>query len=244
MKTCLPNLRTAFAVATMVAAMPVSAFDIDTLELLTQEQFRLVSKDLGAALSYKPLQPAEPLGVVGFDIGIAVTGTSLQSVGQLEQASGGDDVPSTLPVPTFRIAKGLPFGFDIGGAFAAVPGSSIRLVGGELRWALLAGSTLVPALAVRLSATRLSGADQLDLRTTGIDVSVSKGFALFTPYAGIGRVLIKSTPEGAGSLQQERFWSGKAFAGLNFNLLGNNLVVEVDRTGGISSGGVKYGFRF
>src|SRR5688500_14803363 len=78
--------------ALAAAASPALAFDIESLQLLNQQQFRAVSEDLGAALSYKPLTPAEPLGITGFDIGLALTGTSLKSVAELEQASGGDDV--------------------------------------------------------------------------------------------------------------------------------------------------------
>lgn len=225
-------------------AAPALAFDFDNLQLLNQRQFRAISEDLGAALSYKPLTPAEPLGITGFDIGLALTGTSLKSVAEFEQASGDNDVPDTLPLPTLRVHKGLPLGFDVGVALAAVPDSDIRLIGGELRWAWLAGGTLSPAVAVRLSASRLSGVDRLDLRTTGVDVSVSKGFAMFTPYAGVGQVWVRSTPNGVGTLQRESFSKGKLFAGLNVNLLGSNLALEVDRTGDVSSAGVKVGFRF
>lgn len=232
------------AAATLAAALPAAAFDLDSLQLLNQQQFRAISEDLGAALSYKPLTPAEPLGVTGFDIGLAVTGTSLDNTNELELASSGDDVPSTLPVPTLRLNKGLPFGIDIGLALAAVPGSDIRFWGGELRWAAIAGGTVMPAVGVRLSTTRLAGIDQLDLRTTGIDVSVSKGFALITPYAGIGSVRTKSTPNGVATLREESFSKTKVFVGANLNFLGSNFVIEADRTGDVASAGAKVGFRF
>ena len=240
--TSLRHLAAGAALA--AAASPALAFDIEALQLLNQQQFRAVSEDLGAALSYKPLTPAEPLGITGFDIGLAVTGTSLKSVAELEQASGGDDVPSTLPVPTLRLHKGLPFGIDIGAALAAVPGSNIRYWGGEVRWAVLEGSTVMPAVGLRLAMTRLAGVDQLGLRTTSVDVSVSKGFAVLTPYAGVGQVWIKSTPEGVATLQEESFSKTKLYAGVNVNLLGSNVALEADRTGSVSSASVKLGFRF
>jgi len=37
------------------------------------------------------------------------------------------------------------------------------------------------------SFTQLAGVDQLDFSTRGVDLSISKGFALFTPYAGFGK---------------------------------------------------------
>ncbi len=59
---------------------------------------------------------------------------------------------------------------------------------------------------------KLSGVDQLDLRTSSVDLSVSKGFAFLTPYAGIGRVDVRSSAPGT-LLKQEKFGLDKVFAG-------------------------------
>ena len=37
---------------------------------MTQSTFRDFSKELAVATSFKPLAPAEPLGITGFDIGV------------------------------------------------------------------------------------------------------------------------------------------------------------------------------
>ena len=55
--------------------LPAQAANLDYIYLLNQSQFLQLSEDFGSALSYKPLQPSEPLGVLGFDIGIAATST-------------------------------------------------------------------------------------------------------------------------------------------------------------------------
>lgn len=237
------TLRTLLIASGLCAAASAHAADINNLGALSQTQFRAVSEDLGAALSYKPLVPAEPLGITGFDIGIAVTGTKLQSRAALELASSGS-VPATLPVPTLRVHKGLPFNIDLGVAYAAVPSSNIRLIGGELRWAVLAGSVATPAVALRLSATSLSGVDQLKLNTAGLDVSISKGFAMLTPYAGVGTVRVKSEAKGVAGLTSESFGQGKVFAGLNLNMGLVNLAFEGDKTGDATSYGMKFGLRF
>lgn len=234
---CLPIVSVAFLPPGAGAA------DIDALQTLSQSEFRLLSEDLGAALSFKPLLPAEAMGITGFDIGIAVTGTQLKNEGLLQRASSSGDSISVLPVPTLRAHKGLPFNIDIGAMYAAVPDSNVRLYGGELRWAPLPGSTVLPAVAIRASFTRLTGVDQLKFQTTGLDVSISKGFANLTPYGGVGQVWVKSTPKNVPVLLEEDFTQTKVFAGLNINL-GINLLFEVDNTGGITSGGVKVGFRF
>ncbi len=234
-----------FAAALLAAAAaPALAADIDSIQLLSQNEFRLLSEDLGAALSFKPLIPSEALGITGFDLGAAVTGTKLKNVAILEKASSGGDVPSVLPVPTLRLHKGLPLNLDVGVAFSQVPGTNIRYTGGELRWAILPGSTLTPAVAIRGTLTRLTGVDQLDFDTKSLDISISKGFANVTPYGGIGQVRIKSTPKGVPGLRGEDFTQTKVFGGVNVNLGLANLAFEADSTGGTTTVGAKLGFRF
>ncbi len=234
----------AAALTSFVLAPLAQAADLNTLQNLSQADFRGLSEDLGAMLSFKPLIPSESMGVTGFDVGIAVNATRLEHRDVWRRAAGGADVSGTLAVPTLRVHKGLPFDIDVGATYAWVPSSNIRMTGGEVRWAVLPGSTVMPAVAIRGSLSVLSGVDQLKLRTAGLDVSVSKGFTLFTPYAGVGLVRVTSTPEDASGKSKETFTDPKLFAGLNVNLGLTNLAFEADRTGDATSYGVKLGFRF
>jgi hypothetical protein len=228
--------------AMALAASWAQAADVNPV-LLTQPEFRLLSEDMGAVLSFKPMIPAESMGITGFDVGVAVTGTKLENRAIWEKASNGSSVEATLPIATVRVHKGLPFDIDIGGSFAKVPSTNIQILGGELRWAILPGSTITPALAVRASVSELSGVDNLSLRTTGLDVSISKGFAFLTPYVGAGIVNVKSKPDAPG-LVSESFRQNKVFAGMNLNFGLVNLVLEGDKTGEATSYGVKLGLRF
>ena len=63
---------------------------------------------------------------------------------------------------------------------------------GELRYAILKAALRNPPIAVRGPYTKLSGISQLSLDTKSLDISISKGFAMFTPYAGIGQVWVNS----------------------------------------------------
>jgi len=227
----------------ILAASPAWAQEIDQLQDLAQTQFRLLSEDLGAALSYHAQIPAEPLGITGFDIGVGVTATRMQNAAVLQDATS-DDADTTLYVPTLRVHKGLPAGFDIGLTYAAIPGSNIRYTGGELRYAILKGGVASPALAVRGAITKLSGVDQLAFDTRGLDISISKGFGFLTPYAGIGRVWIESDPRGTGGLQKEEFSLTKVFVGIGMNFAVLNLNVQADKTGDASSYSLKLGWRF
>lgn len=237
-------IRIAATCTCSIAAAATHAADIDTINLLTPAEFRLLSEDLGALLSYKPLIPSEPLNLTGFDIGIAVTGTQLENRDIWRRAAGTQDVPSVLPLVGVRAHKGLPLNIDLGASYAVVPDSNVRVTSGELRWAVLPGSTLVPAVALRLGASSMSGVDQLEVRTVSYDVSISKGFAFLTPYAGIGRVNVKSTPSGAPLLQREDFGLAKVYAGLNIAFVPFALLIEADRTGDATSYGIKFGVRF
>ncbi|MCW5625092.1 MAG: hypothetical protein KIT73_10280 [Burkholderiales bacterium] len=240
----MKTIRTACCLFAAAIATPAFADDLDQLQLLNQSEFRRLSEDLGSALSYKPLAPAEPLGVFGFDVGVAVTATSLRNTDIFRKASSGGDFPSTLPVPTLRGAVGLPFGIDIGLSYAAAPGTNIKYFGGDLKWAVYGGSTLLPAVAVRGAYTKLSGVSQLDFDTKSVDLSVSKGFLMFTPYAGIGQVWVDSATKGVPGLGGESFSMTKYFGGVNVNLGLINFAFEVDRTGEANTFGGKVGFRF
>lgn len=208
-----------------------------------QADFRNLSEDLGSALSYKGIAPAEPLGVTGFDLGLEVTQTSLAKSASLWNKIGVSNI-SNLYVPKLHVTKGLPLDIDIGGFISTIPSTGINLYGGELRWAFLPGSSTMPAVAVRGSLTKLTGVSQLSLDTKGLDLSISKGFAMFTPYAGIGQVWTNSTPEASTGLTKESFTQSKLFVGGNLNLGITNLAAEYDKTGAAKSISLKLGFRF
>jgi len=226
----------------LLAAGSALAFDINRLQNVAQGDFRLLSEDVGAALSYHPQTPTEPLGVTGFDVGVSLTMSKVANKDALSRGVSGS-VPSYLPVPTLRANKGLPLGFDVGLMYSKVPGSDISLWGGEARWAFLKGGIAEPAVGVRATYTKLTGVDQLDMSTKGLDLSASKGFAMLTPYVGVGRTWITSEPHVA-NLSKEDFALNKFFFGAGFKLLLFNMNAEVDRTGHSTAYSLKAGIRF
>ncbi len=223
--------------------LPAQAANLDAIGALGQSDFRLLSEDLGATLSYKPVIPAEPLGLIGFDLGIEVSATKLASPAVFDNAVTGD-ASDTLYLPKLHAHFGLPFGFDIGASYSAVPDSNIKAWGAEVRYAILKGGTAAPALGLRASYSALDGVDELKLTTTGLDLAISKGFAMFTPYAGIGKVWVTSTPDATTGLVEEDFDLNKVFVGVNMNLVLLNIAVEGDKTGDATSYSIKLGWRF
>ncbi|MGQ0543769.1 MAG: hypothetical protein ACT4P3_00335 [Betaproteobacteria bacterium] len=237
-------MRSAFAfIAGLTMAAPLAAQQVDQLQLINQAEFRLLSEDLGGALAYRPRTPTAPLGVTGFDIGVGLTAARIRNAGILERVTS-DSASETIPVPSLRIHKGLPLGFDVGLIYAAVPGSNLEYIGGELRYALVLGGVAAPALGVRGNLTKLRGVEQLEVDTRGLDISISKGFAVLTPYAGIGRVWVESQPKGVPNLVKEEFELNQLFLGVGFKLALFNINLEADKTGDVEGFSVKAGLRF
>lgn len=220
-------------------AQPVLAANINLANFSAQSDFKAFSEDLGSALSYKAVTPPVPLGITGFDLGLEVTSTKMRN---LAQATGSS--LTNLIVPKLHVYKGLPLNIDIGAFYSPVTNTNIKLYGGELRYAILEGGMALPAVGIRVAVTKLSGVSQLALSTKSLDISVSKGFAMFTPYAGIGNIWVESTPGAATGLTKETFQQSKVFVGGNLNLGLTNLALEYDKTGSAQSYSAKLGFRF
>lgn len=215
--------------ATVLVSTSVWAADLDPSKLGTAQQaFKDMSKEIGFGLSYFPMAPAEPLGTLGFDIGVEVTALDINEDEIYWKLMG--DFPDMLPIPRVHVQKGLPFGIDVGAIYSSIPNTNISLWGGELKWAFLKGDIATPAVAIRGTYTQLNGVKYLDLNTMGYDISISKGFAIFTPYAGVGQVKIESDPKNIpfNPLKKESITETKYFAGLKVGLGLINMVAEAD----------------
>lgn len=235
-----------FGVLFLLCFASVPAFgakEIDEIDQLIQAEFRNLSEDLGAALSYKAVAPVEPLGLLGFDIGLEATATDLEHSEAWDRASSGS-APSTLYVPKVHLHKGLPLGVDLGLFYATAPETNIDLWGAEVRYALIEGGVAIPAVGLRGAYSKLSGVDQLEFNTTSLELGVSKGLTLFTPYAGVGRVWVDSTPAAGTGLEAEDFSETKVFVGANIYFVVTNIALEADRIGDTTSYSAKIGFRF
>jgi hypothetical protein len=230
-------------VVALSAGSVQAADDIDLSLLLgDQNAFKKLSEDLASATSYKGLTPAEPLGITGFDIGVEITDTSLQNSDAFNTACGCS--LDHLTIPKLHLHKGLPLGFDVGLMYASTSNTNVTLTGLELRYASIEGGITMPAVATRITWSRLDGVDQLALETMGVEVMISKGFAMLTPYAGAGHNWITSDPSSSTGLDSEDFTQTKFFVGMNVNTGLINFDLELDNTGGAQTIGAKAGFRF
>ncbi len=227
----------------LITTLPAMAADtkIELPTTLTQGDFQSFSRDLGMALSYIPMSPAAPLGdkLPGFDAGVEASYVKLdkgaqwyQKIDAFVKARNTGELPNALVIPRVHVQVGLPIiPIDLGVSYAKVPGSDIKLVGYELKYAVFEGGVVMPAVAIRGSYTKLSGVDELDLSTKSVDLSISKGIVIFTPYGGVGSVWISSTPNSKfnTNLVKEDIRKSKAFVGLKTKIFPFvNLVLEGD----------------
>lgn len=221
------------------------------LQAEAQGIFDALVEDLGSAMSYKSVAPAEPLGITGFDIGLVLSATEMANAGDWDILVQGGDSMSTLPLAKVYLQKGLPFGIDIGAFYMGASATNVKLVGAEVKYAFLKGGAVTPAVAARLSLSKLSGVTDFDFSSKSLDVSISKGFANLTPYAGVG--VVQTSGEYTGSvdfgggpikLDAHEPQQTKTFAGININLLAFDLGLDWDKTGDSNTYSLKFGFRF
>ncbi len=237
--------RIATACLTLAVAGSASAADVQFTSGLAQGGFHSLVKDSGAALSFKNVAPAAPLGLPGFDVGLEAVGVDIGSKAYWDAASSTGNAPSMLVVPKLRARVGLPFGIDVGAMYAMVPSSNVQLFGAEVAYAVLDGGIALPSIGLRATYSKLLGVSDLDLQTAGVDASISKGFVFITPYAGIGALYtdgkakgkILTDPaflaaNGGKALEEEKIWSPRYFGGVKvtpFPLVG--LTGEVEYSG-------------
>lgn len=246
------KMKIALPVLCAIACLAQPAFaagNVTNLQSLGQTEFDALSRDLGSALSYKPVSPSTTLGISGFDIGLEFTETNMSKSSQLWNSitNGGGTLQHVI-IPKLHLTKGLPLGFDVSAFYAKIPSTNIAFYGGALSYAILDGGVVEPTVSLRGAFTKLTGVNQLAFNTKSVDLSVSKGFVMVTPYIGVGKVWVNSSSNvlsnTTGTMLADNFTQNKVYGGVNVNLGLANLDAELDNTGGTRSASLKLGFRF
>lgn len=225
------------------AAVSAHAQSVNAVPIDGSAVFQSLGQYTGAMASYRAQLPSEAQGLTSFDLGFSLTESSLQHTEHY--AVGTQGLRKTTRWASLNAHKGLPMGWGLGafirqGTDSQAKPNGIDLRGVDLRYALLEGGTATPALALRASVTELKGIQGYRLKTQGMDLSISKGFTLFTPYAGFGVVRAKGQ---AGELS-DSVTLNKIFLGIGTNLLLINLNLEYDKTGDVPYYSLKAGWRF
>jgi hypothetical protein len=211
-----------------------------------QAAFDGVIEDVAAALNYKALGPAEATGITGIGIGAFVNYTPVRNDDDWQTLTGTD--VDFVGMAGVVATKGLPFGIDVGAFYTAVPDTSVKAYGAELRYAILEGGMASPALAVRGAFVRTSGIDDFDYDAYSVDVSLSKGFTFLTPYIGAGYVWAEADPQGdvasTTGLSKAEVDEQRFFVGMRISMLLLEITPEYEQTGSNSAYNLRLGFSF
>jgi hypothetical protein len=161
------------------------------------EDFRSLASELGVLMAPKPVDPADTLGLSGFAVSADVSLNTLSSDKPFwTNATRGD--PSKL-APTLQVMgrKGLWPGIEIGAGATHLFNSRMWTINGYGKVALHEGfhHLPIPSIALRGMFSRLVGAEDMNMTTAAIDVSISHVFGVgktvnLTPYVGYQALMI------------------------------------------------------
>ncbi len=199
---------------------------------LTQAQWKTFVEQVGAIASFKSLAPAEPLGTMKFSVGID---RSVSPVNQHDPAwintfvHPDADCPlgDAISIPTIRARMGVSDDMDIGAFWTTAPNANYGMVGGEIKYRFCTESQNLPAMAVRGSASIMTGVSDFDLNIYSIEALASKHVAVFVPYIGVrGNLAIGSETTSKVNLDTERVLLTQAYAGISYSVWMLNLAAE------------------
>lgn len=226
------------------AAVPVAAKEVEITCSNCQATFQSISEDLVAVIDYKALVPAEATGLVGFGVGVVMSYVPVDVESDWQSATGFNF--SGLGLVGLQVTKGLPLGVDLGAFYSTVPETDVDVYGAEFRYAILEGSTVSPALALRGAYVATTGIDTFDLESKSVDLSLSKGFGPITPYVGVGYVMGEADPDPTRTtgLSTAEVEDTKAYLGARISLGLLEFTPEIGQIGDNVAYNVRLGFSF
>lgn len=161
------------------------------------DDFRSLSSELGVLMAPKPGDPADSLGLSGFAVSADLSLNTISN-GQAYWTDATRGTPGKI-APTIQIMgrKGLWPGIEVGGGATHLFNSRMWTISGYGKVALHEGfhHLPIPSIALRGMFSRLVGAEDMNMTTGSIDVSLSHVFGIgktvnITPYAGYQALMI------------------------------------------------------
>lgn len=149
----------------------------------TENDLKGLAGAIGDVVTFPNLGTAAATGLTGLEVLAAAGGPQVDTGSSWWRYVDGRTVGGVLYGHRVIVRKGLPLNLDVGAQFGQVAGE--RFWGGEVRWAVLEGGTVSPALALRASYSQLTGAP-FDLDVAEAQLIISKGFLVVAPYGAIG----------------------------------------------------------
>ena len=186
----------------VLAALPLQAqsggnhtgSDIEFDRTITEAEFTKFSSLVAQAIYATPVEPARARGLLGFDIGVSATAVPIDPNASYWVRSTHDDfsISDHAVVPRLIVTKGLSAG-TISGMYSKVPDTDIQIWGAAYDMPLTSGGIATPTIALRGAYSTVRGVENLDMKTYGVELFLSKGFGPITPYGAVGYARYSST---------------------------------------------------
>jgi hypothetical protein len=166
-----------------------------------QIRFARMTAALGLAFIPSFAEAAGSIGQAGFELGFSGQVAFLRlnpDEWATEGTRASSPAPQVLFLPSLRLRKGLGGSFELGTVVTYLTGSQIAALTFELRFSPLDGLASAPDVTMRIFATRLVGAQSLELTVGGADLALSRSFAVagvarLQPYGQIGIAFIDAS---------------------------------------------------
>lgn len=225
----------------LIGTLSANAQDFSFDPGITQDEFHEFASIVSRAIYASPVEPAGSRGLLAFDVGVAGIAVPVDEEAAYWVRSVSSDILTEgyLLVPRLVVSKGLGVA-NLSLSLARVPDSDIEVWGGALDVPIISGNLAVPTLSLRGAYADLRGVEELDMKTYGVELFLSKGFGPFTPYAaaGVSRTDTEGripptafTPE---LILQDQFEKERFTVGLRFSLLFPKIVIEATQSEDIS----------
>jgi hypothetical protein len=213
------------------AALPLSAqsgSDIKFDPTITQAEFAQFARLAGQAIYHTPVEPAGAGGLLSFDVGLAANAVPVDTKASYWKKATGDDfsISDHIVVPRLVVSKGFSV-IAASASYAKLQGTNVQIWGAAVDVPILNGGLIKPTLALRASYSRLQGVKELDLKTNGVELFVSKGFGPITPYAAVGRARTDAEARITPTIVfKDKSSTNRYTVGVKLSLLFPKIVVE------------------
>jgi hypothetical protein len=217
---------------------------------LTKAEFEEFAREIGSILRFRQLGDTTTLPKGKIDIGLQYASTSIDDSkgawnNTMSHPTADHYLGDAIAFPRIVARFGATDRIDIGVWGGANTASNYGMVGADTKIALLRQSDGRPvSVTIRPSITSLVGPSDVWAGNVSVDLSVSRNFGRFAPYAGVAALSsVAIERSDAVDLEPGTAGSSVAFAGVTYHLRAIQLSAEVEK-GELFSYGFRVGTRF
>jgi len=217
---------------------------------LTQAQFNEFAGEAGTIARFHQLADARTLGRWRFDVSLQYTDSPIDQAkgawnNTMSHPEADHYLGDSVSFPRLVLRAGVADSVDVGVWGSLNPLSNYGFLGAETKIALRRdGADFPVAIALRPNATAMIGPAEVWAANLSLDLSVSRTFGGFTPYAGVATsadVAVETSDD--VNLDPGHSTGMLAFAGLGWNWKAVSVGAEGE-IGKVATLGLRLGARF